>query len=177
MNPTLEKELIDKYPEIFMFNNISSFDFEHNDGWYFIIDAFFYGLVSEARRARNHYLFSIEKATYKDIINAIKLPDADCIQNDKLDYWNQCLNEIPKPFQIKEKFGELRIYMDNTNKIFDSLESMALALSKNTCEYCGLMNHSVMLYPIDWHKTLCDSCSDKAYGGKAIKFRANKTNG
>lgn len=43
----------------------------------------------------------------------------------------------PKALQIKEKFGNLRVYLDVTTPYFDGLISMSECLTDTICEVCG----------------------------------------
>lgn len=45
--------------------------------------------------------------------------------------------ELPVIVQIKEKFGTLRIYVDNSSDRVDTLIGFAEAMSSCTCEVCG----------------------------------------
>jgi hypothetical protein len=69
----------------------------------------------------------------------------------------------PKEFtvlQVKQKFGELRFYVANSNKTIDELIDKAERLSVQTCEFCG-SNQSVESRPNKgkyWIMTLCANC-------------------
>ena len=60
--------------------------------------------------------------------------------------------------QVKEKFGGLRFYADNTDRVVDGMIWLAEHMSENTCETCGnrgeLRNGS-------WLVTLCDLHQDE----------------
>lgn len=59
-------------------------------------------------------------------------------------------------FQVKEKFGGLRIYTDRWDEEVGQVISDAEKVCAETCEECGkpgqLRNHS------GWLKTQCDDC-------------------
>lgn len=55
--------------------------------------------------------------------------------------------------QVKEKFGELRIYIDNANDYIYNLVGNAGVLSVKTCAVCGAEGK---LRPGSWIKSLCD---------------------
>ncbi len=60
--------------------------------------------------------------------------------------------------QIKEKFGELRVYVEGAgpfSKIVELLIRDAARESLETCEFCGKPGHR---RPLSWVKTLCDLC-------------------
>lgn len=60
-------------------------------------------------------------------------------------------------FQIKEKFGGLRIYTGPANqdifRIIDDAEDESFKI----CEYCG-STENVILHGDHWYKTLCKNC-------------------
>ena len=55
--------------------------------------------------------------------------------------------------QVKEKFGQLRFYADNTDKVVDGMIWLAEHMSGKTCETCG--NRGEMRGG-SWLVTLCD---------------------
>jgi hypothetical protein len=57
---------------------------------------------------------------------------------------------------VKEKFGGLRFYITQNNKILSKLISEAGAESYKTCEMCG---EPGKLYGGYWIKTLCAKCA------------------
>lgn len=71
--------------------------------------------------------------------------------------------------QIKEKFGDLRIYLQHNDDIceagdlsckdacYDFIDAMALVAS-NTCERCGMYGR--LRTDRYWILTLCDTCND-----------------
>jgi len=70
-----------------------------------------------------------------------------------------------KWFQIKEKYGTLRLYYNGGEGFggyVDGVISMAESLSAVTCEQCG---NAGSRRGGGWIVTLCDSCSEKR--GKA----------
>jgi uncharacterized Zn-finger protein len=62
-------------------------------------------------------------------------------------------------FQIKEKFGDLRIYANGTTQEAYGLIDMAEQESSKTCEYCGSVND--VRHTGKWIKTLCFTCRTK----------------
>ena len=71
-------------------------------------------------------------------------------------------NNAPQPeiIQVKEKFGELRIYADNTNERQQNIIDFAEILSGRTCEECGKMKTGIMRTD-GWMKAVCDECLNK----------------
>ena len=67
--------------------------------------------------------------------------------------------EIPIAIQVKEKFGNLRFYLEaGYDEVYDAIDE-AEKLSEITCEYCGedgkiRENHG-------WYLTLCDEDYEK----------------
>lgn len=68
--------------------------------------------------------------------------------------------------QIKEKFGGLRVYVDNIpsdEPVYSNIQNsidFAEQQSYKTCESCGSMNNVEMLGS-GWIKTLCVSCRNQ----------------
>lgn len=61
--------------------------------------------------------------------------------------------------QVKEKFGLLRIYVDNGNNEINDLINIAETESAKICEYCGSDQH--VTSEGRWIKTLCHDCKSK----------------
>lgn len=68
---------------------------------------------------------------------------------------------LPKFAQIKEKFGTLRIYVDNISDYARGVIDVAEYLSAITCEYCGEKGKT---YRTGWHQTLCTKHATEKYG-------------
>lgn len=68
-----------------------------------------------------------------------------------------------KVCQVKEKFGELRFYVDYDNvndidyKLAEDLINTACAKSSITCEVCG---KPAKLYNGSWWRTHCNECEE-----------------
>lgn len=73
------------------------------------------------------------------------------------------LNSLPEGnwsksvFQIKEKFGTLRFYIDQASELAYSIIMKYESKSGGVCEYCGAPG---MLRRKGWYKTLCGECSN-----------------
>ena len=85
--------------------------------------------------------------------------------------WHDLLNDLceqivklnpPEDFcfvQIKQKFGLLRIYVDNSNEEINNLINAVELKSAKICEHCGSDQH--VTSEGSWIKTLCHDCRGK----------------
>lgn len=71
------------------------------------------------------------------------------IDNDKL----QQIEAV----QVKEKWGGLRFYTNNTNSIQLAIINFAESLSYKICEQCSSMD-DVSLTQTSWKRSLCKKC-------------------
>ena len=60
--------------------------------------------------------------------------------------------------QVKEKFGALRFYADNTDRVVDGMIWLAEHMSAHTCEICGNRGET---RNGSWLVTLCDFNQDE----------------
>ena len=61
--------------------------------------------------------------------------------------------------QVKEKFGELRVYTNyDTDEIFNLIEEYTRK-SKHICEWCG--KKGKLRNDNGWYTTLCNKCHEK----------------
>jgi hypothetical protein len=114
------------------------------DGWYGIVRDFVRHLASHNTNIRNQSkreweenLSSLEKAG----IPATPWQDIGWIQIS-------C---------IKEKFGTLRIYLENADEFANGLSIMAESHSNSVCEECGSNQNLVSCRP--WVRNLCEPCA------------------
>lgn len=65
--------------------------------------------------------------------------------------------------QVKEKFGTLRFYVDNSNKEIDDLIHEAEMKSSSICEYCGSTEKIETRADKGkyWIRTLCSECREE----------------
>lgn len=161
MNSNLEKQLIEKYRPLFSHNGkptlISNIDCPN--GWFKLID---YTLQQLA--GPEYCRLLVEKETVsalldgtseEDAINRISLLNRLRIIEDKLS--NPITNGAPDPLyieQIKEKFGELRIYTGAATDTVYSIIDQATKESRSTCEECGSADGR-MIEIRSWMSTLC----------------------
>jgi hypothetical protein len=63
-------------------------------------------------------------------------------------------------FQVKEKFGGLRFYVEGGDEYTDKLIHKACILSYTICEKCG-STENVVQTNTGWIYTLCQKCREK----------------
>ncbi len=80
-----------------------------------------------------------------DLVDILSKKMYDAAKQSNVDY--------PRVAQIKEKFGSLRFYADNTDEYMEGLIDMAEKISTHVCEVCG---NSGELRNTSWTRTLCD---------------------
>ena len=112
--------------------------FEHGDGWFNIIDTLCSVIQHHTDWKRKQEPFA-------------------GMSDEEFDEIHQ-----PVAAQVKEKFGGLRFYCDNTDDYILGAIALAESLSYRACEACGAPG---LRRPGGWIKTLCEECS---------KPRANK---
>ena len=164
MREELDKQLCEKYPQIFK-NRFGSpketlmcFGFECGDGWYNIIDILCGKLTSEYRSAKGQYEYIKDKVNqptygFKDNGDPVgKIITQELIDERKAKMDEEAL-KVPVAVQIKEKFGGLRFYVHAATDKHYNYISFAESMSYRTCEECGAPGKT---YTDGWHKTLCD---------------------
>ena len=70
--------------------------------------------------------------------------------------------------QVKEKFGLLRVYMDNSNDEMSLAIGRAVDASCKICEQCGKEGK---LYVEGWARTSCEECQNAYREKKGIKVK------
>lgn len=144
MNNELQKELYEKYPDLFSNRNRSpmescmSWGCEVGNGWYEL-------LSSVCWRISQHE---------KNIEDRVRIRAKNEKPNDQSD-----LDYVPVKFdQVKEKYGGLRIYFSGGDDYVDGLVSMAEEYSYKVCEVCG---NAGKPDKGGWITTLCENCRNK----------------
>ena len=155
--------------------------FECGDGWYNIIDALcsrIYNHVENNNRTRkwNREHNEIRAAAlagnfkpFDDKFNEVHPPKFNeywteerhnKLYEDKKQYilnseHREDTEDMPYPvvYQVKEKFGTLRFYMDGYDEAISAYEDFAEAMSARTCEECGCPGE---LRTQGWYRTLCN---------------------
>ena len=157
MKEKLEKQLYAKYPEIFGQHTLDTTKtrmcdgFACGDGWYGIID-------SLCALIQNHVENERRNIEYKNKQDGTKLD--------------------PKSFkveatQVKEKFGDLRFYIDGGDDYVYGLIAFASYISGQTCEDCG-SNKNVTKTNNGWIRSLCSKCHKKTQSKKHREMQAAK---
>jgi hypothetical protein len=65
--------------------------------------------------------------------------------------------------QVKEKFGGLRVYVNDANDAIRQHIEAAIQESLHTCEVCGQLGKQ---HSGDWSRTLCEEHDARKHGGK-----------
>lgn len=158
MRKELDEQLCAKYPLIFkdrnagMQNTAMCWGICTGDGWYTIIDVLCGLLTSDYRSAKSRYDF------IKDRVGQPKWGGSERnITQEQIDEAKAALDEetlkVPVAFQVKEKFGGLRFYVQAATDKHYSYINFAESMSYKTCEVCGSPGER---YTDGWHTTLCD---------------------
>lgn len=138
MKEELERKVFEKYPDLYATKDESGkptdkpcVGFSHGDGWYDIID----GLSSTIRHITKYHP------------ERKKLSPQEFEEKYGL-----------RVVQVKEKFGGLRYYVDNSSPEIEAAIMMAESMSFRTCEFCG---NRGSCRSDAWIRTLCDECDEK----------------
>lgn len=176
MDAELDNKLCQKYPKIFkdryadMRTTAMCWGFEHDSGWYNILDKLCANIQGHIDWARQQRLSSIKynralkRALRGDKSRLIEYytlrgqvtewtmerVDADIARAE----YRKVEDKVPQvvAVQVKEKFGTLRFYYNGGNRYIDGLVSMAESMSAVTCEVCGNQGKST---GGGWIKTVC----------------------
>jgi hypothetical protein len=136
MKDEFDKRLCEKYPKIFknrhgsMNETCMCWGFAHGDGWYDIVESLCSNIQNHVDWKRRQH------------------PE---LSNDEFDEQHQVVAA-----QVKEKFGGLRFYVDNSDDYVRGAISVAESMSHRICEDCGDKGHR---RAGGWVRTLCDDCN------------------
>jgi hypothetical protein len=175
------EEIVVKYP--LLFEGISDqepfalFGFECDIGWYNIINNACLLFYVEYKRHKRQYEYEKEcldnfdsylkrRRTYDTTSSDsdIKREIETKVQtNEQL--MEEAMKQLPNIVQVKEKFGTLRFYIDNGNRVSNAIANYAEAMSEVTCEKCG---NAGITYETGWHKTLCKQHAIERYGEETV---------
>lgn len=179
MKQELDELLCKKYPKIFkdryadMTTTAMCWGFEHDSGWFNIIDLLcsqIQGHINWRRKERAKAL-AFNRALKQALAgNKDSLIKYFSYRGKVSDYTMRAVEEaikeatyrdVPEKVkqvvatQVKEKFGTLRFYYNGGDDYIRGLASMAEAMSARTCEGCGAPAKSTN---DGWIKTMCQSC-------------------
>ena len=177
MRKELDKQLCAKYPKIFrdrhapMNQTCMCWGFDHDDGWYNIIDMMCANIqhhIDHTRRNRLNALIynrALSRAIRGDFstYNRLKVWQRTQIDEDLKDPEPQ-LRRVPEAcpqvvaMQVKEKFGTLRFYYSGGDDVVSGIERMADSMSAVMCEKCGAPGRS---RHGGWIRTLCDTHAEE----------------
>ena len=135
MTEERDKALCAKYPKIFRDRRsdpkqtLMCFGFEHDDGWYDIIDTLCHTI--------QHHL------DWKRGLDEFKTLSEE--------EWDESHQTVA--VQVKEKWGGLRFYVNSSDDYIDGAIALAESLSLRTCERCGAPGRP---RGGGWVRTLCD---------------------
>lgn len=136
-----EEKLFSKYefyrPELPQTQSLICFGLEVGKGWYPLIEE-----LSE--KLNELYLKEKEKVEINKQAKAL-------LQDEEVFYFNV--------FQVKEKFGTLRFYVDGGTDEMHKLINEYEVKTEITCEMCGAPGERTTTN--GWVKTLCNTCKDE----------------
>lgn len=145
------KEIIEKYPKIFQKNEHGMYveSCDCPKGWLHIVDSLCMSIqdyIDNVRTSKINLEY-VEGSKYD--ANDIKTHEFIMIPPLQV----QCV-------QIKEKFGGLRFYVNNSCHAINGMISFAESLCYHTCMKCGSMK-DVTQTKTTWISTLCKECAKK----------------
>ncbi|MDR0675594.1 MAG: hypothetical protein LBF97_00945 [Elusimicrobiota bacterium] len=88
-------------------------------------------------------------------------PILEAVDRYNKEHYNIYTDEKIEIFDIKEKFGGLRISLSYYVPELEALVSEAEETSYKTCEECGAEENVSTEKITGWYKTLCDNCRKK----------------
>jgi hypothetical protein len=135
------EELAKRWPDLFQKAKIDYLGC--GDGWYGIMDALCEELSQDVEQCRMRLNYASDKDTGNQDRAAKE-------QEQLLKY----LDELPTLMQVKEKFGRLRVFVQDGNESTWAAISFAEKMSGRVCEMCGAPGEP---RNDGWVKTLCDT--------------------
>lgn len=173
MRDDLDKGLVERFPKLFrdryapMSQTCMCWGFEHDDGWYNIIEMLCANIQSHIDWKRKQ---RVDVLLYNRALSRAIKGDRGPLQ--RLSKWHQSqidealgdpepqLRTVPAACsqvvvrQVKEKFGTLRFYYDGGDDMIDGMVRMAESMSAVTCEQCGAPGTTGGR---GWITTLCET--------------------
>jgi len=146
MNEDLTEQLYCNHPELFIRNGAYPISFDCGDGWFNIINQLCYALCEDRTQAARQLKYAIEtKSTSRiaEYTNAVRV----------------ATEQLPSIIQIKEKFGELRVYVVGESESMSHKINFAERMASCTCELCGSPGR---IRSGGWIQCRCDKCQETA---------------
>jgi hypothetical protein len=156
INIMTTKELILKYPKIFA-------PYEGNPdnvNWYGVPKGWLPIIDKLCGAIQNYLDFSKSYMPNPEYVEGLEY-ERDNIKTHKF-------IQQPRPqvtcVQMKEKFGGLRFYVNNSNETVNGMITMAEYLCDNTCEVCG--SEENLGHTTGWITVCCKPCYDSGKGAR-----------
>lgn len=160
MRQELQDQLFEKYPNIFaqkdldMTQTAMCWGISCGDGWYNIIDVLCLKIQQLIDNPHETLEYIQTAVTDLDPANTSRL---EFFENWKREQEKKIIPQV-EAVQVKEKYGTLRFYVNQSNDTINNWISFAETMSSVTCEECGNPGTQT---GTSWIKTLCISCVDK----------------
>lgn len=146
MNPHYDRYLVKKYEPLYrdryapVSDTAMCWGFEVGDGWFNIINQLSYMLCADWLHAKSAYEFLKSRegeAMFSGKQNAgSAVVTKETVENARL-RMEEAYKRVPIAYQVKEKYGTLRFYVNGANEEHNAYIDMAEAMSSVTCEVCG----------------------------------------
>lgn len=178
MKPELDKQLCERYPQIFanryadMTTTAMCWGFDCGDGWFNIIDQ----LCAQIQHHIDWKTAQYNRAVRYNqaLINAIagnktklteyftygEVPDTRTYENVEFEIKRNQPRQLPELIQqvvatqVKEKYGTLRFYYNGGDECISGMVTLAEGMSAVTCEQCG---SPAKTRSGGWVRTLCET--------------------
>ena len=178
MKPELDKQLCERYPQIFanryadMTTTAMCWGFECGDGWYNIIDQLCAQIQHHINWRENQYAraegynqaLALAQAGFPAKLTEYftygMVPEASTLKNVEFEIARNQPRVLPVRVQqvvaeqVKEKYGTLRFYYDGGDAYISGMVTLAEAMSAVCCELCGAPG---LIRDGGWVRTLCET--------------------
>jgi hypothetical protein len=158
MEKRLENYLYKKYPELFadhsksMQETCMCWGIICNNGWLNLIDRL-------CQQITDHIKSQHQNVEWEEKLEKEKLEKGESVR-ERPEWSKEKIPQV-KFHQVKEKFGELRVYHEGGDKEIGSMISFAEYLSRFICEDCGKFDFTVGTTTKGWIYTICKDCISK----------------
>jgi hypothetical protein len=169
MNSELDKKLCEKYPKIFAQRDLPKTEsclywgMECGDGWYWLIDQLCHSIQgyidSRNDGVRIRQLAKAKFTFWQKFLYKIRRFFHIGKHNYLLDMKDEEEWQV-EATQVKEKFGQLRFYINHEDNIIHGMIRLAEVMSKGICEMCGT-TENVTSTKGGWVKYLCPKCHEE----------------